>query len=166
MFIHHSKCIEALVMKKVYYTADHINSYILNISRQMYKDEYRPDYIVRLSRGGLVPAIKLSHYLDIPMYALNKDETNLWMAEDALEGKNILVIDDINDTGATLQSLKDDWSGNIGDWESIFGFNVKFAVLIDNESSEQCVDYYGHSINKVENPEWCVFPWEEWWNVT
>jgi hypoxanthine phosphoribosyltransferase len=152
-------------MKKVYYTPKQINSYILNISRQMFKDNFRPNYIVGLARGGLVPAIKLSHYLDIPMYALNKDESNLWMADDALEGKEILVIDDINDTGATLAQLKYDWSRNTGDWESVFGFNVKFAVLIDNESSEQAVDYYGYSINKVENPEWCVFPWEDWWNV-
>ncbi len=155
--------VQSMKDNKVYYTHTQINSYILNIARQMYTDNYRPDYIVGLSRGGLVPAIKLSHYLDIPMYALNKDESNLWMAEDALEGKNILVVDDINDTGATLQALKNDWRSNYGDWESVFGFNVKFAVCIDNDSSEQAVDYYGHSINKVENPEWCVFPWEEWW---
>jgi len=155
--------VQSMKDNKVYYTPTHINSYILNIARQMYKDNYRPDYIVGLTRGGLVPAIKLSHYLDIPMYALNKDESNLWMAEDALEGTNILVIDDINDTGATLQALKNDWRSNYGDWESVFGFNVKFAVLIDNDSSEQAVDYYGHSINKLEKPEWCVFPWEEWW---
>lgn len=153
-------------MNKVYYTPNQINSYLLGIARQMYKDNFRPDYIVGLARGGLIPAIKLSHYLNIPMYALNKEESNFWMAEDALEGTHILVIDDINDTGATIKALKDDWASSQGDWGKIFGFNVKFAVCIDNESSEQAVDYVGHSINKVENPEWCVFPWEEWWNVT
>jgi hypoxanthine phosphoribosyltransferase len=150
---------------KVYYTNNQIHSYVLEIARQIYQDNYRPDYIVGLTRGGLVPGVLLSHYLDVPFHALNKDESNLWMAEDALEGKNILVIDDINDTGNTLNKLKNDWAGNSGDWESIFTYNVKFAVCIDNESSNEFVNYAGYTINKAENPEWCVFPWEEWWNV-
>jgi len=153
-------------MNKVYYTDNQIRSYILTIARQMYKDNFRPDYIVGLTRGGLVPGVLLSHYLDIPFYALNKDESNLWMADDALEGKKILVIDDINDTGGTILSLKNDWTNNQGDWTAIFGFNVKFACCIDNENSEQFIDYMGHTINKLENPEWCVFPWEDWWATT
>lgn len=153
-------------MNKVYYTPDHVNSFILNIAREMYKDNFRPDYIVGIARGGLVPATKLSHYLDIPMYALNKEEHNLWIPEDALEGKNILIIDDINDTGTTIRNLKKEWSENQGDWNKIFHVgNVKFATLIDNEASEQSVDYAGFTINKFENPEWCVFPWEDWWNI-
>ena len=151
-------------MKRVYYTPAHINSYLLNIARQMYKDNFRPNYIVGIARGGLVPAIKLSHYLDIPMYALNKGESNHWIPEDALEGKRILVIDDINDTGTTIRNLKKEWSESQGDWGKIFRIgNVKFATLIDNDASEEFVDYSGFTINKCENPEWCVFPWEEWW---
>lgn len=151
-------------MKKVYYTEKNIDSYLLEIVRQMYKDNFRPDYIVGISRGGLVPAVKLSHYFDVPMYALNKEESNLWIPEDALDGKNILIIDDINDTGKTIRKLKKEWSENPGDWSKIFHVgNVKFAVTINNEASKQSVDYYGYTINKYENPEWCVFPWESWW---
>ena len=154
-------------MNKVYYTAHHVNSFILNIARKMYKDNFRPDYIVGLARGGLIPAVKLSHYLDIPIWSLNKEESNLWIPEDALEGKKILVIDDINDTGLTIRNLKKEWSESRGDWDQIFHVgNVKFAVLINNEASDETVEYSGFSINKFENPQWCVFPWEEWWIST
>jgi hypoxanthine phosphoribosyltransferase len=152
-------------MNKVYYNPDQINSYLLEIVRQMYKDNFHPKCIVGLSRGGLVPGVKLSHYLDIPFYALNKDESNLWLAEDALEGTEMLIVDDINDTGKTITELKKDWSDSHNDWTKIFNNgNVKFAVLINNEASTTEVNYIGFTINKLENPEWCVFPWEEWWN--
>jgi hypoxanthine phosphoribosyltransferase len=82
--------------------------------------------------------------------------------------KEILIVDDINDTGATLNWIREDWQSgclpNSKDWESVWGSNVRFAVLINNEASEfKDVDYVGMSINKLEDPIWCVFPWEEWW---
>jgi hypothetical protein len=39
------------------------------------------------------------------------------------------------------------------------------AVLYDNEVSESTleVDYSAENINKFNDPQWIVFPWEEWW---
>jgi hypoxanthine phosphoribosyltransferase len=86
----------------------------------------------------------------------------------SLNAKNILIVDDINDSGATLNWIREDWRSSCmpmhDRWQNVWGANVRFAVLINNEASEfKDVDYMGLSINKNEEPMWCVFPWEEWW---
>jgi xanthine phosphoribosyltransferase len=172
--------------KQMYYTDEFVKSGVLEIARQMFKQDFRPDYIVGLTRGGLIPGVMLSHYLDLPFYALDPRESNLWMAEDAFGyvpaddqeviksrwdisyRKNILIVDDINDRGNTFKNLKEDWrSGCLpkedAAWNSVWHRNVRFAALIENQASDFDADFVGLEINKVENPEWCVFPWESWW---
>ena len=163
------------MVKKVYYTDSQIDGMIHSIIRQLVKDHWVPDYIVGLTRGGLIPAIKISQYLDIPMETLKVSlrdggecESNCWMADDAYDGKKILIVDDINDTGSTLAWIKQDWALSAykedPKWDSIWNESVRFATLIDNDTSPFEVNYIGKSINKSEEDVWVVFPWENWWN--
>lgn len=162
-------------MNKVKYSNTQVHALVHELIRQMIKADWKPDYIVGITRGGLTPAVQLSQYLDVPLETLKvrlqngEDcESNLWMAEDAFQGKNILIVDDINDSGATLKWIKEDWQSgclpNDEKWKDVWNNNVKFAVLISNEASEfKDVDFAGEYINKRENPSWIVFPWEQWW---
>ena len=169
-------------MNKIYYTWQDVEHHTQEILRQIHADSWRPDYVVGLTRGGLVPANLISQYLGCRMETLKvslRDDTecesNLWMAEDAFghemeQPKNILIVDDINDTGATLNYIREDWpSGCFPDnprWTEVWGSNVRVAVLVDNESSksEVPVSYSAVDINKAEQDSWMVFPWEEWWS--
>ena len=167
--------------KKVYYSWQDIEDMTSDIAQQIAVDGdgFKPDYVVGLTRGGLIPATMLSHYFEVPMHTLEiklrdhavTPESNKWMAQDALDGKKILIVDDINDTGDTLAWLKQDWnnSGKIftdGKSEINWEANVRFAVLTENEPSKfGDVDYVSKFINKNEDPQWIVYPWEEWWAI-
>ena len=168
-------------MKKIYHTWRDIQCQTQEILRQIAVDQWRPDYVVGLTRGGLVPANLISQYLGCRMETLKVSlrdgtecESNLWMAEDAFgyemeQPKNILIVDDINDSGATLNWIKQDWQSGClpqdSKWSEVWGNNVRVACLYDNESSdsELNVSYSAVNLNKAEEDCWIVFPWEDWW---
>lgn len=176
---------------------NHVKNGVQEIIRQMHLDKFRPDYVVGITRGGLLPAVMISHYLKVPMHTLDislRDnvqggpESNLWMPCDAFgvvdldkipdfksrfdpsKRKKILIVEDINDSGSTLNWIKEDWESSCfpdqkDTWNVVWDKNVKFAVLLNNEASSfDGVDYQYESINKLEDPNiWIDFPWESWW---
>jgi len=181
------------MIKKHYYSWQDVERACLSLALQMYNDNWKPDYIVGITRGGNVPATILSNMLKIRCETLkvslrddnSESESNCWMAEDAYgyddkdyydpamghnktnadNRKNILIVDDINDTGATFNWIKEDWrSGclpNSEAWNDIWGNNVRFAVITENLSSEfDGVSYSTHEVNKAEEDVWLVYPWE------
>jgi xanthine phosphoribosyltransferase len=163
-------------MNKLVIKNKKFKSLISDICKQIAFDNWRPDYIVGISRGGLLPAVMISHYFEIPMKPLQVSlrdggdcVSDLGMAEDAFGGKKILIVDDINDQGSTVNWIKKDWpSGCFPDdtrWETVWGNNVRFAVVVDNLSSQSKINmsYWGMEVNKAEEDVWIDFPYEEWW---
>jgi xanthine phosphoribosyltransferase len=162
-------------MKKLVLGNNEIKNLVNKICREIANQQWRPDYVVGLTRGGLTPAVMISHWFGVPCETLKvalrdggEPESNLWMAEDAKAGKNILIVDDINDTGATIDWIVKDWGSGIYDqegWNKIWNGNVRFAVLVDNQASDcqRVMDYVGMEINKAEDDVWVDFPWEDWW---
>ena len=177
---------------KRYISEQQMKTGVLDIVIQMYADTFCPDYIVGVTRGGLIPAVMMSHYTGIKMHTLDvrlRDadhgpEHNGWMSEDAFgyidkqdrtgdvcsdpsKRKKILIVDDIHDTGETFSWIKKDWEDSClpddPNWLDIWGNTVRFATIIDNIPSKFMVDYSSIEINKDEDPEWIVFPFEEWW---
>ena len=86
--------------------------YLANLIR---KEGLHFDYIVGLARGGAVPAVHLSHKLEVPCRILHwqtrdgdaRDGLMIReMALDLNDGKSILIVDDIFDTGKTITEVE------------------------------------------------------------
>ena len=170
------------MVNKIYYSWQDINHQVAELAHQIIKSGWKPDYIVGLTRGGLTPAAMLSHFLGVKMHTLDvrlRDgdcelESNAWMADDAFGYERdapmkILIVDDINDTGATFEWIKKDWQSSCipadPKWSGIWNDTVKFAVLTNNLASPAKVDYAAKEVNKEEEDCWLVYPWEEWWKI-
>ena len=161
------------MIKKHYYSWTDIENMCTNIVKQMYADNWRPDYIVGLTRGGNIPATIISNMLDIRCEAMkvsfrNDDrvDTNFWLSRYATDS-NILIVDDINDTGATFNWIVNDWEQSCfpkdTHWRNVWCENVRFAVITDNLASDFKfrVNYSCHEVNKSEKDVWLVYPWEK-----
>jgi hypoxanthine phosphoribosyltransferase len=129
-------------MDKNYITWQQLDEIIDNLANIIVKAQfaYKIKYegILGLPRGGLIPAVMLSHKLNIPLITkISKEKTPY------------LLVDDINDTGTTLKNFLGNAPGK-GEFID--------AVVICNKrtSSFKDVPFSGMHINDV----WQVFPWE------
>lgn len=126
-------------------------------------DDWRPDHLVGIGRGGLVPATFLSHATGITLLSIDLSSGVAAFGDALLDelaartntGARLLFVDDINDSGATIASLRDRLAAAGGEAD-----NVRFAVLIDNIRSRATVDYHHRKIDRATTKDWFVFPWE------
>ena len=121
---------------------------------------FKPDVIVGITKGGWVPARVLSDLLEIPDLVTVRVEFYLGVAETrnepvltqgvsaAVTGKKALIVDDVADTGKSLQLAR----------ERVLqqgATEVRIATVYRKPWSLIKPDYY-----ETETSCWIVFPWE------
>ena len=121
-------------MEKVYLTWDNIDNLVDKLANEVLQSPVPPLYITGLPRGGLIPAVMLSHKLNIPF-------VNVSMIR-SLPAIDMLVVDDIADSGKTLLKYK----------------KYSTAVLHYKPQSEIIPTYYAE---EIENDSWIVYPFEQ-----
>ncbi len=125
--------------------------------------DWVPTYIVGIGRGGLVPAVYLSHATGLPMLSCDWSSQVVDFAGDVVvrlaghsqAGERLLFIDDINDSGLTIGALRTALAG-----AGAVAGSIRIATLIDNRVSTQRVDYSARAIDRTVTKDWYVFPWE------
>lgn len=133
------------------------------LAAQLSADHWTPDFLIGIGRGGLVPAVYLSHALGLPTLSVDHSAQVHDFAGAALErlaartrdGERLLVVDDINDSGATIAKLRMMLAEADAAAE-----NIRFATLLDNVSSASHVDYRARTLDRTVTKDWFVFPWE------
>lgn len=117
--------------------------------------------IVGIARGGLFPALVISHLLNVPMQSVfysskqgageNKNHENCLPELSAKPYSQILIVDDIYDTGNTL--------AEVTNYYITQQYDISTAVLYYKEGSDQRKpDVYIQRIPK--DAPWIVFPYE------
>jgi uncharacterized protein len=133
------------------------------IAVQIEADSWKPDFLVGVGRGGLVPAAYLSHRTGITLLSVDHSSGDAAFADELLAklaaksraGSRILVVDDINDSGSTIAYLRRVLADH-GCSEP----HIRLAVLVNNLRSRARVEYAGTNIDRSEDKRWFVFPWE------
>ncbi|AKB57334.1 phosphoribosyltransferase [Methanosarcina barkeri] len=122
---------------------------------------YMPDLIVAIGRGGYVPGRLVSDFLlfnDLTSMKIEHYSRAADMREEArikfpipvdITGKKILILDDVTDTGETL-NLAVDYVLNLNP------ASVRTAVLQHKISSNFTPDFYAQKVLKWR---WIIYPW-------
>jgi len=159
---------------KLYYTWDNLSSDLGDLVNQMAKESYKPDVILAPGRGGFPPGVMLSHYFEVPFHGFEwqtrdgevEDSRGLELLLSKYIGQNIIIIDDINDSGKTLTGIHSVALGLEKDSEKAIFFlheGLKYVTLYDKLSSKFGeVKFTANEVAQDEE-QWIVFPYEEWW---
>lgn len=138
------------------YTYDRFFTDITILAEQIKASGVKYTHIVGLVRGGLIPAVVLSHKLGLPLRAVQ------WQTRDKSDHNHIadsvrdeihtgtpLFVDDLIDSGETASQIFDELGGE-----------VDFAVLYYNIAQSIKPRYFVNTIDRNVDERWIVFWWE------
>ena len=139
---------------KIYLDYDDIKSMNQNLVHDVSK--FKPDVIVGITRGGLLPALHLSHHLDRPLQTItwqtrdiNKCEHDKKLQNLIDTGSRVVFVDDINDTGRTFSEISKAYHGARS--------NVMFISLVQKLETT----HPATAALTLSDDRWIVFPWEK-----
>jgi uncharacterized protein len=133
---------------------------LLGIARQIRKDDYKPEIIVGVSRGGWPPARVMSDLLQNPNLANMRVEfyKDIGVRNEKpritqpvtmeVVGKRVLVVDDVSDTGHSLQVVANHLRRKPVK-------ELRVCTIYMKPKSVFRPDYFAETTKK-----WIIFPWE------
>lgn len=149
---------------KLFLSPSKIETMCQELYEQAKNDDFTPDLIIGLARGGLMPLVYLSgekmfdirNVLSISVQSYEGTKqgtmklTHPWPIEAIKTNKSVLIVDDLTDTGETLEFIIKKLKKTCPD------AIIKTAVLLRKPYSTIVPNYWVEATN-----QWVVFPWEK-----
>ena len=140
------------------------------LTQQIIDSGWIPDLIVAIARGGLIPAGAIAYAMDVKAIGTMNVEFYSGIGEtleepqllpplmdvSAMDGKRVLVVDDVADSGKTLKMVMDliDEHGLTLDGSAAVRVEARSAVIYKKPVSIIDPDYVWAYTDK-----WINFPW-------
>jgi len=147
---------------------DDIKQSCKRLAQQIKEKGWKIDVIVPLLKGGMTPAVFIGKELDIDNYACLHTRTTLSNKANAeckepislgftnveeIKGKNVLVVDDIYDTGRSIKFANEVVKQNGAK-------NIYNALCITVNEETKSLDNMVCDLDYIKEHYWIVFPWE------
>ena len=140
-------------MKQVFLSYHDIHTDCIELAKKI-KKKYKPEKLILISRGGLIPGSIIANYLGIQdvdvialkTYADRKRSKEIKVYKRIKSEKKLVVIDDLVDSGETAKIVKEMMP------------NSKFVVLYAKTSGKKQADLH---LYDFRDKDWLVFPWEQ-----
>lgn len=144
-------------MQHMPYSMEQYKLDFAELLKQIKESAKQYDLVMGIQRGGLIPGVHLSHALGVPFNVIQwsnngaKESANSHLV--CNKGKNILLVDDICDSGVTMHEILIGYN----EW------NLDTAVLIYNNINKYNITptYHGWEMNRNDVPQWFDFWWEQ-----
>jgi len=160
------KTVRTIDQKEITGIIDYLSHNILH--SKLYNGSFNPQIIVTLAKGGFIPARILAKSLNIntilsygiSFYDKNNVKTenpivyqDLTSCKEFLQDKNILIVDDIADSGHSINNCVKHLMCDIG----VKNENIRTCCIFKKDRSSVTPHYY---FDSVDYDTWINFPWE------
>ena len=126
-------------------------------------DDWRPDFLVGIGRGGLVPAAYLSHRTGIQMLSVDHSSGETGFGDELLDKLAAKIRDGVQHPDRRRhqrQRRHHRLSARRDRRKSGDPAGLRIAVLVNNVRSRAKAEYQASEIDRDADKRWYVFPWE------
>lgn len=159
---------------KSFYTYNEIHQILASLAKKILNSGFNPDYIVAIGSGGFIPARIIKTFINKPILTVglnlyDSDKSGKivkdipskiqWLdeAEKKIKNKNILLIDEIDDTRSTLAYCIQ---------ELLINSPKEIAVCVLHNKQKEKKAQFPQAISKIYVGEnivgdpWVFYPWD------